>query len=702
MDRGSDMGGLRKGSRLLLLAVAGLLAACSIERDPEPGCNDAGCLYNKALESGHGMLDDFQGRRAVELYTQAIDLALNPNNADFELDLCQPTYGRMLGSTQQFISVFNLLIENVVNLVGLAAAPGLQPMTTRYAVDLGEFITNYYIANFRGPLERIATDAAALLEDPRLNGERGVACVFEFGAGVPFRLGNNDPLPKLRRDKPGAVAVELRIGERWDAAEARLLRFLADGVSGFLFYWMAHSIELNSDQIAQLIGRVTKDVLDPVLACFDATSPQYGNLIDEADERAAGTENPDGVVNTVNECLYLTPTLEYEFTEILRSFGWLAGDNPRTLARASDRWDVYMPEAPRRAASAWGALEFWFDSLVERVARHGNEPRASLLMESYAIFYDDREFDGIVNRGDSIGLNVVGLGLKLPESFGDTEQISDSIRLLLTGFLRFEISQTELVDLLETLFRKVAVQHRAAYDPEAETEQLRLTELTPLVATTGFFGADAIPDGIAVNFTAFYTDPVPFRDFFPYWEATGSTTWSQSIVNEFIIEEEMPGGVVRGSSGKRFNWMITRPTGMPDVAHFATTYTALDPEEDAFNPTVPVPSDGIPLPADCLIAEDQGEDFIASLIDSTGLLYAPRGMLYFYMQDPSFNGFLEVNSDLLIGTLDRAPGCALPGAPWQTSSYQPANLWSFHVAGVAIWRWFISNFDFADLLASFL
>lgn len=694
-----------RNSRLLSLLLAALPAACVDYKDPPPPCSTATCQYDKRMREGEGALRDFQGDRAVAVYGEALAIAENPRNADARLDRCRPIYGSLLGHTQSFLSVFNKAAESLVNVASrggvLAPGAGLSPTAGASVIDIGEFIANYYIGNFRTSLDGISELAGRLVTEPTLNGTSGPACVFEFEGGVPFRLGNNNSIEELRRRQPSAVAAELRVGARWDAVEARALKWLADGLTGFLFYWMAHSIEINDQQFAQLAGRITKDLIDPILACYNGGSKYFGQPIAQDDERAAGSGFVDGIVNTVDECLYVTPTLDYEFTEIIRSLGWLVGDNPRTFAAAPVRWDRYMPEAPVRAAAAWGSLQPIFETMVLRSARHGREISSGERMREYAIVFDDRGGLGVVDQGDTIGIGVRSVALKIPASFADqTTTIEQGAQLLLGSLLQFQVSRDEIITTLVSLFTKIAAQHRAVTDPATTSPRLDLSEIAPLLSATSFFGADAPPSGVAVNWTAFYSEPVSARSLFPWWQAVPSSTWSETFVNEFVIEEEMPPGAVTDRTGRGFPWMITRAVAGQDNEHFAAGgYVAFDPAVDTTWPTAGIP--GTRIPADCLYPEDQPADPFTNLIDSLGLLRSAQGQLYFYMQDPSLHGLLEVDTSQL-GGQRFDDGCVPPGAPWETSTYEPANLYSFHRAGVAWWRWFVTNFDILELINQFL
>lgn len=685
-------------SSVLLLALVGV-AGCTDFGDPPPPCSTAPCQYERKVREGDDALREFQGDRAVAVYMDALAIAENPRNRENDLDTCRPVYGAMLGHMQSFIAVFNKAIESVVNVASGAGA--FAPAADLYGIDIGEFIANYYTANFEEPLEGISLLAGRLVTDATLNGVRGPACVFEFEDGVPFRLGNNESIEVLKRRYPDAVAAELRVGPRWDAVEARAFKWLADGLTGFLYYWMAHNIVIDDQQFAQFAGRITKDLIDPVLACFNGDAPVFGEPISREDEEAAGSSFVDGIVNTSEECQYVTPTLDYEFTEIIRSLGWLVGDNADTLAASPTRWDRYMPEAPVRAAAAWGSIQPIFETMVLRTARHGGEAASGDRLREYAIVFDDRGQLGVVDQGDTIGFGVESIALKIPSSFAaETTSIEQAVELLLSSLLQFQVSRDEIVTTLVSLFTKIAAQHRAVTDPTTESPRLDLSEIAPLLSSTSFFGQDAPPAGVAVNWTAFYTEPVSARSLMPWWQAVPSSTWSDTIVNEFIIEEELPPGAVTDRTGRSFPWMITRAVVGQDVPHFKPGgYVGFDPAVDTTWPTVPIP--GIQIPADCLYPEDQPADPFSSLIESLGLLRPAQGQLYVYLQDPSLHGLLEVDTSLLGGQkLDS--GCTPPGGPWETSDYEPANLYSFHRAGIAYWRWFVTNFDILELVNQFL
>lgn len=135
-------------SSVLLLALVGV-AGCTDFGDPPPPCSTAPCQYERKVREGDDALREFQGDRAVAVYMDALAIAENPRNRENDLDTCRPVYGAMLGHMQSFIAVFNKAIESVVNVASGAGA--FAPAADLYGIDIGEFIANYYTANFEEP-----------------------------------------------------------------------------------------------------------------------------------------------------------------------------------------------------------------------------------------------------------------------------------------------------------------------------------------------------------------------------------------------------------------------------------------------------------------------------------------------------------------------------------------------------------------------
>lgn len=649
------------------------------------------CEYLSKLATARNQLESFKGEAAAESFASALSTAEAGG-----FDRCQPLYGAMLGHTQDFLAVINNIIAGLVDTASSlsSADTSLAPMASSfYLQDFGEQLTNYYLANFREPLEGMAARAAEISE---LATEPGGACAFEFAGGVPFRLGNNTSPERLKQRAdvdPDTVGAELNLGERWDTVEAEGLKFFADNLVSFFYFWMAHRIELNEEQLAQLTGRLVKDFADPVLSCINFSSDLYGEPIDPAVD-----ENDNGIVDTADECLALSETPTYHFTELLRIFGWLVGDNPKTLAShvvhdadgervpQKSRWDTYMFRADDRCAAGWGAIANIFDALVARSARHAGDSNRDEVLRSYAVSFDDAELDGQVNQGDSIGLNVVDISLKLPAAVPETQatSIEDAARLVLSSFLQLSISSNDLVDLLQSLFDRVRDQCAAVDDDSLDPALIRFVELGRLLQGTSFFGDNPPPDALAIDLTAYYSDPVSVRGFFPYWEAV-TTDAFEGWVNEFIIEEELPPGI-----DHTFPWQVTAEAAS-DATHFTSQgYLAFDPAVDENEPTAAIP--GTELEIDCMLPADHPPSLLYDLLADSGVIVPSEGMLYAYFQNPSLNGLILVDTQALDAYTEGGGSCSL------SAGFEPATLHSLHMAGIAHWRWFLDEFAITELL----
>ncbi len=769
----------RQSPILLLAAVLILQAACTSFDDPPPVCKEdltsfgykfteesLECRYIEKVKTADEQLNNFNFEGARVNYFAALDLVRQFNRnagavtsataslqddttGDFVLDACRPTYGVFLSAVQRLFSVIN---APLALLVGLAVDPddfgdvlgsvgfapslgGLLPSDHQLEQDLGDLVLNFYTGSLQRAFTNIIEAEAQLETMPDcvfiandsenfLNGGSR-SDTFDEKPGVPFRLVSNDSVEEVARGASQQfIAVELRMGERWDLAEARLIRTIVESVQGVLFAIIGHDLTIMEDQISfatqwaldlvsgvGLIDSLECGVL-PVVGtelteggpALERNSPYFGTAIDPEVESRAEDTNNNGIVDTVLECFEAarTATAQFTWTKHVRALGFLM-DHQQTLARHETRWDQYFLRVDDSFANAFRTAEPLLDDLIRRTVRHSNITDQDDLLE-YAFVFDDADTDGLVGQGDGIGFQIVDIDLHLPGiSQSDLDTLEDAI-LLVNSFIIVTVSSDDVIRVLNELVNNLANQFSAVDDPTIESERLNLFNLVqPLIGTTAFFGSNAMPDVFELDFTAGFRNdpdagsPKPLRELLPYWEmVTGFTESGGAInVNEFVIEEELANG-----QDAYFPWQTTGEyvngtlVNGGDSPHFQTgpdAYGALDPEISVFQPWIFFDGPNAQVPPDCMKPEDNPDSDTQEIASASGLNIAERGGLsYTYWQDPSFNNLLYVRTSTI------QPTCAN-----DSTSFQPATLWSIHRATIAMQRWFDEEFSLGSLLSQF-
>ncbi|RMF16800.1 MAG: hypothetical protein D6761_05625 [Candidatus Dadabacteria bacterium] len=729
-------------------------SACNRFLDPEDNCRfsaladvtaaTALCDYAAAISEGDRNIDTFRGKTAVDNYARALAFAqsltgnelrevetlLNANRSDL---ICRAAYGQLIGNVQELLRFLNDLLDPLIRgAVSLANGDSggssslsklLPAQSLEYELDFGDQIANYYAANLEDPFDGIAA-AHEILEtipDCEYLATNDHNLAFNPNAfatpGVPIRLGSNlDPTDRKLLEDPDALLIQIRTGRRWDLSEARVIRFVVELIRGIVLSVAAHDLTINDAQLTQLTDWILKvfnngsNLLD-MLECgtivnvpgISQSSPYYGQPIDSAREAEADDANPNGRVDTPGECA-LAVADNYTGKPLsfwLRRLGFLM-DDPRTFDRDENRWEPFIRQVDNALAASFGAMAPLPESLVRRTVRHGGRIDLDEILAEYSFIFDDQNNDGVLNRGDRIGFSIEeDIQLKIPDAIaelaginpGDLDGIKDVIRLLLPQITQQTIPSDEFVVALGEAISTLRDQFASVDDPTVQTQLFRMIDLQPIISATFFFGSDPFPDVLAFDFgkgLAYRPDtdpagpsPLPLRAILPYWEvATATTPQGASInVNEFIIEEE-----IAPSETTQYAWQTTG-----DTTHFRAGVSAytfrfpLDPDLGEVPQTFFVDGPPAPLPADCEAPQDQAESGVMNL-----LFGSSPGLMYLYLQNPSFNGamYVKIPSSL-----------ACPGDPSGFSDYAPADLYTAHRAMIEAANWFNENFSLTDLLS---
>lgn len=689
-------------------------------REPPPPCTDPLCRYQKAIEEGKKALDAFDPERAEIQFSYALTTARgDPSLADPK-NLCIASYGLLLSYTQLFFLHVNSLLGGLISAVASGNLGSLIPQQASYSADLLDYLENFYRGNFARSLEGISRTAQEVysLAD----------CEFQWEAGIPFRLLSNEPFSKVQQN-PRVFGIEIRVGKRWDAVEARLLHFFSEFLQGVFGYILAHSLEFDRNQWTQIpiLGQDLKFIVE----CFLGSSTYYRTPIQGTLEVIAGSTDPNGIVDATNECIFkqLGPYLFPVY--IFRRLGFIIGDNPKTLARHPRRWDEFMGDVDNHFANALSTLTDLFPALSARSLRHAANPVRADILKEFAFVYDDSQLDGIVNGGDSLSLGIVDVLLKVTPEYDPN--LSTLAKTILST-LSISIQDDSVVKTIQKVLETLRDQFRAVDDPGISPELFRIQDLTPVLRIFSVFlpsGANITPpDALALSFKDFFTQPVPLRELAPYWEAITSLSHPDTEVNEFVIEAEfyptIPTEVANSLGGVTeplyelfiaplYNFPFTLYTYPQDVTHFRTRYEALDLSQGvqtplpriSYNPPLTLP---VPTSRDCFAP--RVTEIINTLNRLGRALTSPNPNLgailvyvlfswafdffhyYILFQDPSFHGLIWVKTLAL-----PEPAC-IPAL--ETNEFQPANLYTLHRTMIGYYHWFRPIVDtIFDLIGQF-
>lgn len=707
-----------------------ILLACRPEstREPPPPCSDFPCRYRKAVEEGQKALDAFDPVRAEKNFSDALTAARQDPSLGSKA-LCTAHYGLLLSYTQLFFLHMNSFLGGIVNIIANGNLGSLVPQQVSFSADLFDYIENFYRGSFARSLEGISRTAQEIYTIPD--------CEYNWEAGVPFRLISSDPFSTIQMN-PKAFGIELRIGKRWDIVEARLLHAFSELLQAVFGYILAHSFEFDRNQWTQIpiLGQDLKFIAE----CFLRSSPSYNTPISDTFERLAGSKNPNGIVDTTNECIFkqLGPYLFPIY--LFRRLGFIIGDNPKTLARHPRRWDEFMPDVDNHFANALSTLTDLFPALSARSLRYAASPNRADILREFAFVFDDRtplggegnpdQPDGVIDKGDTFSLGVVDVLVKVTPVYDPN--ISTLAKTVLTSFsipIQNELAVTTLQTLLETL----RDQFRAVDDPGVSFSLLRIVDFTPILGIFSVFVPEdklTPPDALALSFKDFFTQPVALRDLAPYWEAITSLSHPDTEVNEFVIEAEfyptIPTEVISSLGGVTeplyqlfvaplYAFPFTLYTYPQDSTHFRTSYEYLDLSQGvqtplpriSYNPPLSLP---IPTPQDCFAprvteiintldrlgkALNSSDPNLGAILVYVLFSWAFDFFHYYILfQDPSFHRLLWVKTTGL-----SVPSCNLT---LETTDFQPANLYTLHRTMIGYYHWFRPIVDaIFDLIGQF-
>lgn len=720
------------------------------------------CVYASAISTADEQLDAFQGEAAAKNYQIAIDYAEAASAEVIRKDgleigvrfnACRPTYGKMLAEIQKLLHFVNSVVEEPAGkllsgeyedlLATLGGAAGLVPTQIDFDYEFGQNILNLYAESMKQSFDEIARlhNVLETMPDCEFIATNNHALAFNPRAfvspGLPLRLLNNRALndPRLLNDA-SSIALEIRMGLRWDAAEARIVRFAVEVIRALLFSLIAHDLTIDEEQVLQASDWLL-DVLNQGSNLLDLaecnvpllSSPFTGARFEPCSiEDALYSANPDPVrnncvVDTPEECqLYVAQTIEgFSLAHYIRRLGFVM-DNPKTFARHETRWTPYISQVDNSLAAAFAGASDLVEGMVQRSVRYAGDVATDERLAEFSFLFEDNNEDGILNRGDKIGFQVQpDIKIKLPDKLladlGLSEDDLDSIIELLNVFLPQVLQQTipddDYVQALQSSVEILRDQF-ASVDATAavETEPFVLASLQPVITASFLFGEEPVPNSIAFDFGAGLrassepTDmsPVPLRDLLPYVTMIlGYTPAGGAVpVNEFIIEEEL-----RADANPTFDfsWQTTgvAPWNNGDVPHFGnggSDYTAFNPKAEGCQANLPdvdvdpdclytVPRPEPTLEADCDAPENQPpSDLFANVLD------IDQGIMYFYLPDPSFNGALLT----FIGDGSGITTCPGDNGRPGRNGFEPADLYTFHRSFIKLAAWWNENFTISDLL----
>ena len=715
------------------------------------------CEYAQAISTADAYLDQFNGLLASENYQRAIEFAASTTAINPAFNTCRPTYGKLLGEIQQLLFLVNDLLEYVVALAttggaeaiadGITSKPGRGGFSALQTIDFdfefGQLLLNFYDGSIRKKFESIAElhDRLENLPDCEFVANNTHALAFNPNAfvepGVPLRLFNNKSLAQLENE-PEALMLELRMGIRWDVTEVRIARFFVDVIRGILYSIVAHDLTIDEEQVLQGTDWALKifnqgsNLLD-IVECGGlipgVSSSFFGSDISlELEQEACENDVANGVIESTSQCNFtgVVDTNEecrlavretvapLTLAQHFRSLGFIA-DNPQTFTRHSVRWTPYMSEVDNHLAESFAAAANLVAGMVQRSVRYASDIAIDQRLAEFSFLFEDNNEDGILNGGDRIGFQVQpSIKLKLPQSILDALGIDESglgsltntLNLLLPQVLQQTVPNDEYVRALQTSVETLRDQFLSVDNTDVVSTPFALTTLQPVISASFLFGEEPIPDALAFDFGRGFrassdaTDlsPVPLRELMPYWEAVPGETPQGAfvIINEFIIEEELLASAVTTAPWQNTD-VVSVPGATGDARHFKTganAYWYFNPK-GVTNSTAQVFFDGLasPLDYDCDSPESHPDSDIFAQVFGV-----QQGLMYFYFQDPSFNGALLTKLSGVAG-ISACPNDS--GKAGASGNFETADLYSMHRAFIAVTAWFNNNFVISELLGFF-
>lgn len=687
-------------------------------RSDERGAECRGPITQETLRSQREAIDNFHGRNAVEI-VEAFRAASVPLSDD---DRCEMAYIAMLGGLQEFLAQFNSLVGGPVNsLVGGfgGGAPWVPVATTSVGdepSDAGELIDNFW-SNAEPWVKRVWENSKIVESIPECEFLADDTRPGFAGNGVPFRLLTNKSIPIARASDE--LGLELRIGLRWDAVEARAFGGAMQLLAGTMHLILAHSYSFKLDPY--LITSAVGIDLDSVVACMTDPGSWMNTPIPAGSEDADA--NGDGQISDIDECfaVHLTPSLYLPV--ILRGLGgYFFGDNPGYFdddgirwegfgGADEERWPIYSVDIHKLYAGGLLELSGLFDAMLARANRFTIDTRAARLPD-FALVYIDGRDPAKIGDSDTIGLRVVpeGVRIALPKSLADSIglDIADIETLAVTGLnsLNFTIPDDAFVDITENLMKDAAGALNDVDDLSKPASTLiHISDLGSLLAATGLFEPVPIPDVLALDLTTAFRNRRPMGNWTPYSEIIFD--YNGYPVNQWIIETEATAAWYtanrncdtsdRNSPRRCFKWEtfddadhFVEPTWIVSIKQPGGNLVA-DPQHyyyfDVSSSTkidlVFVESAGVSTTAvkDC---------FGPTPVDSGA--EHQNSMTYMYMQDPSLNGLLNTNAAEIelarpVVNNNLYTGCA----SGVIDEFLPADLVSFHQANIIVADWLFRN-----------
>ena len=730
----------RNFSTAFVLTAAAFLVACEPKFDcrktpsiPECQYEEPAVIAQKYNNEGRLYISTFNedAYEQFDLLRKFYDKQLGTEDELDRQHLCDAEYGKLIASFQDVFRRINVMVGDVgatlINDLGgsaFGAGPGYSPALSALGAardflparqdiigdkpqDLGDSIS-LGLDNIGDPLERMVTAATEIEQMPDCEFVMGPESLGEsvsedqikaeqgYYNFVPLRLLANQEL----RATTLPIALELRLGDRWDGVEARALGSVANLVTAMFHFVSAHKIEMRTD-IYQIANAVGLD-LSGVVACFSERGAWYGLPAGDFDT------DDNGYLSTTEECTAYYASFDLYLPDLARKLVFLFADNPGFFAQHETRWTEYFPDVDNRMATATTELDGMFDAMAARVNVHPTDVE----QERFFVYYKDSNEDGRVGIQDKVGIKLQGLKLKLPEKwvteigFGSVEELEDII-MQFADILIVSMPSDSIVDDARLVLRKASDSYRAVDDPNVEYSYIRLRDVQGLLYTSGLFTEVPPPDVLGLDLGAYFRSPKALRDFMPYWEVVQD---SETPRNEWIVETEAVMSTYV-NSGRAVNGQVRPWERVGDSDHFRYQYEATDSTvaellgcgstqyigmyadlnpnivPDAYYCSASIASD---VPRDCL-----GPTLATA---DSPLEY----IMYIYFRDPSFNGMvltdtstLDANETQYEDISGRCYSEDLNGA-----GLIPATNYTFHRAMVAFTVWILNENKFASLLSA--
>ncbi len=267
------------------------------------------------------------------------------------------------------------------------------------------------------------------------------------------------------------------------------------------------------------------------------------------------------------------------------------------------QWNSRMPYVDDEYADAITGIYSFLQDLPN------NDPTPS--PENTLIIYEDTDGNG-VDGGDVIGLNIKEVEkFSLPiTDISTPDDNPDFYKELLSHYsIPYPFTpqfMKYLYNFLKKLYTSLNDVDKGKVGPEIHPYKL----INSLIEGIGFLTIPPIPDFFAIRPAKFFINPHPIKDYLPQLIdfIGGFTTWPKAKYS-FLIEAEFGKAITETDVKLFYN---------KDVTHFTNNFTL----------------NGKPLKLSSIQPD---------------CIFNPKGTIYPYWQDPSFNGFLLLNVKNLFG-----------------------------------------------------